>query len=464
MEGVASMTHNEIEVAVKNQRAFFKQGNTLSIEFRLATLKKLKAIVLENEQEILTALKQDLGKPLMESYTSEIGMIITEINNNIKHLRAWAKPKRVKSTALTFPSKAYTYAEPFGVALIVSPWNYPFQLTIVPLVGAIAAGNCCIIKPSEFSQASALCMKKMLNASFDNNYIMVIDGDVTVSKHVLEQKFDKIFFTGSPNVGKLVMEKAAKNLASVTLELGGKSPCIIDTTIDIETTAKRILWGKFMNAGQTCIAPDYLIVHKDIRDQMVNEFKKWLKIFYSDEPKNSPDYGRIINRHHFDRLKSYLNDGTIIVGGDCSEEALYIEPTIIEVTDLNIPIMTEEIFGPILPMIVYQQPEEIEKIIEHNPNPLAFYLFSTDKALTQRLLQSIPFGGGCVNEVLSHIMNHHLPFGGRGTSGMGGYHGKYSFDAFSHKKAVLKKGFSMDIAMKYPPYGDKHTMIKKYVL
>lgn len=459
-----NMEYKEIVKIVNEQKEYFNNGKTLDIEFRLAELKRLKSAIIGNEQEILNALKQDLYKPLIESYTSEIGLIIREINTAIKNLKKWAKPEKIKSTFLTFPSKNYIMAEPFGVSLIISPWNYPFQLSLVPLVGAIAAGNCCIIKPSEYSVASIDVIKKLINNTFDSNYIFVIDGDSEVSKYLFEQPFDKIFFTGSPEIGKIVMERAAKHLTSVTLELGGKSPCVVDKNINIDITAKRILWGKFMNAGQTCIAPDYLIVHKDIKEQLYIALKKWITVFFSENPQNSPDFGRIINKKHFDRLKNYLVESKIIFGGSSNEQKLYIEPSIIEIDDLNSPIMQEEIFGPILPVVVYHKPQDIKEIIARNPNPLGFYLFSTDKMLMKQLIHGIPFGGGCINDVISHVTNHNLPFGGRGTSGIGSYHGRYSFDAFSHKKSVLQNGFIFDMSMKYPPYKDIHTHIRKFIM
>ena len=458
------MSEKEIHEIILSQREFFLTGKTRDINFRMEALKKLKAAILANEQSIINALENDLRKPIMESYTSELAMIINEINFAIKNLKRWIKPTKVKSTFLVFPAKSYIMTEPFGTALIISPWNYPFQLTLVPLVGAIAAGNCCVIKPSEYSKASGSIIKKIICDTFDSCYVSTINGDMEVSQYLLEQRFDKIFFTGSPKVGRIVMEKAAKYLTSVTLELGGKSPCIVDKDVNIEVTAKRILWGKFLNAGQTCIAPDYLIVHKEIKGVLYDSLRKWLKVFFTDNPEGSPDLGRIINIAHFRRLENYLQEGKIILGGSTNEKSLYIEPTVIEVNDINLPVMQEEIFGPILPVIEYSRLEDIECIIANNPNPLAFYIFSLNKETVQRLIKRIPFGGGCINDTISHIINHHLPFGGKGNSGIGGYHGKHSFDAFSHKKSVMEKGFAFDMVMKYPPYKDGHTYIKKFLM
>lgn len=458
------MVKEEIQKILPDQKEFFSSGKTLEINFRLEALKKLKASVAASEMEILDALKADLKKPLLESYTSELGMIINEINFAIKNLKRWVKPVRTRSALMVFPARSYMMAEPFGVSLIISPWNYPFQLALSPLVGAIAAGNCCIIKPSEYSRASESIIKKLIGNTFDSSYIAVIDGDDETGRFLLEQSFDKIFFTGSPRVGKIVMEKAAKNLTSVTLELGGKSPCIVDKDINIDVAAKRILWGKFINLGQTCVAPDYLIVHREIKEALYDALKKWLNIFYTGNPADSPDIGKIINKAHFNRLKGYLGDGRIVIGGGSDEEELFIEPTVIEITDMNVPVMQEEIFGPVLPVIEYFNPEDIEKIVALNPNPLSFYVFSRNKETVRRLIRKIPFGGGCVNDTLSHIVNHHLPFGGRGTSGIGDYHGAHSFMAFSHRKSILQKGFGFDIALKYPPYRDGHKYLRKFLL
>ncbi len=448
----------------KSQKEFFDSGKTLSLDFRLAKLKRLKSAIFTYEPEILQALKSDLNKPLMESYTTELLVINNEINLAIKNLKNWAKPQKVRPTLLTFPSKSYIYSEPYGLSLIISPWNYPFQLALVPLVGAIAAGNCCTIKPSEHSPASTKVLKQIIDYTFDQEYIALIEGEVETSTLLLEQPFDKVFFTGSPEVGKIVMEKAAKHLSSVTLELGGKSPCIVDKNVDLDIVVKRILWAKFMNAGQTCIAPDYLLVHKSIKRQFYLALKKWLLVFFSKKPQTSPDYGRIMNARHFQRLQSYIGEGKTIVGGGSDEAELFIEPTIIEIEDLEAAIMREEIFGPILPVIVYEKPSEIKAVIARNPNPLSFYIFSQDKQFVSRMIESVPFGGGCVNDTINHFMNHNLPFGGRGTSGVGNYHGRHSFEAFSHKKSVLHSSYKFDLKLKYPPYKNMPTLIRKFLL
>ncbi|MTI55659.1 aldehyde dehydrogenase [Geosporobacter ferrireducens] len=458
------MKESKIMGIVTKQKEFFFSGKSRDLRFRLNSLKKLKDTIIKNEQAIVEALEKDLKKPRLESYTSEIGFIISEINYSMKNLNKWARRESVKSPLNLFPSRSYIIKEPYGVALIIGPWNYPFQLTMVPLIGAIAAGNCCVVKPSELSRESAGVIRKIIYEAFDMPYITVVEGGIEVSECLLEQNFDKIFFTGSPSVGKIVMEKAARKLIPVTLELGGKSPCIVDKKIDIDIAAKRILWGKFFNAGQTCVAPDYLLVNNEIKEALYDSFKKWLSVFFTEHPENSPDFSRIINKSHFIRLKNYVKEGKIIIGGQLNESELYIAPTIIEVSDMNSPMMQEEIFGPILPVVSYSGLEEVKRIIRLNPNPLGFYIFSNDKKIAEQLILNIPFGGGCVNDTLSHLQNQHLPFGGIGNSGIGNYHGKYSFDAFSHRKSILEKGYAFDLSMKYPPYKNKHVYLKKLLL
>jgi aldehyde dehydrogenase (NAD+) len=453
-----------IPTILTGQRAFLATGQTRSLDWRLTALKKLKAAILRYESELIAALEQDLRKPLMESYTSELGMVIDEINFALKNLKKWARPQRVKANLLTFPAKSYLLKEPYGVVLIIAPWNYPVQLALSPLVGAIAAGNCSVLKPSELAPATAAILETLIVTTFEPDYIQVITGDAETSKYLLEQHFDKIFFTGSPRVGKIVMEQAARHLTPVTLELGGKSPCIVDKNVDLEVTAKRIVWGKFFNAGQTCVAPDYLLVHQNIKVPLCIAMQKWIRLYYTEHPESSPDLAKIINLHHFNRLKEYLKDGKIISGGQADADHLFIAPTLLEVTDLDAPVMQEEIFGPILPVVKYATLEELFQITNRHPDPLACYIFSKDRKLVAQLLNRIPFGGGCVNDTLSHFLNHHLPFGGRGNSGIGNYHGHYSFDAFSHSKSVIKAGFRFDLPVKYPPYQERHKLMRKFLL
>ena len=458
------MQEKIISDVFKKQRQFFESGQTLDVNFRLEALHKLKTSIINHEEVINNALTADLGKPLLETYTSETGFTLLELNHALKHLKKWVRPRKVRGSLATFPSRSYILSEPFGIALIIGPWNFPLQLTLLPLVGAIAAGNCAVLKASRKTPATAEAIKSIINTAFDEQYIAVLDDSDQDGQRLLDQKYDKVFFTGSPGTGKLVMEKAAKNLASITLELGGKSPCIVDQNINLEVAVKRILWSKYMNAGQICIAPDYLVVHKAIKAAVYEQMISCLHAFFGPDPQKSPDYGRIVNLKELERLSSYLSDGKIIAGGSFNKEKLYFEPTIIEVSNLETPVMQDEIFGPILPVIEFATAEEIEKIIALNPNPLAFYLFSKDRTLVDRLLNNVQFGGGCVNDTLFHLVNHNLPFGGRGTSGIGNYHGRFSFDAFSHQKAILAKGFCFDFAQKYPPYGNIHQQLRKLLL
>lgn len=449
------MQYDYLKDIHNRQKEFFETGKTLELKFRLDALAKLNAAIRDNELLIVEALKEDLKKSPAETYTTELMIILDEIKFVLKNLKRWMKPKRRKTPLLLFPAKSFIYSEPFGTALIISPWNYPFLLTFLPLIGAIAAGNCCVIKPSELSKASEKVIESIIESTFNPAYIKVVKGEKDTGEALLLLPFNKIFFTGSSAVGKSVMEKAAINLSSVTLELGGKSPCIIHKNVDIDVAAKRVLRGKFTNAGQTCIAPDYIIVHEEIKDCFYNALKKWLKIFFSDNPVQSFDYSRIVNERHFLRLTGYLKQGKIVAGGSFDIESLYIEPTVIEVADLEAPVMQEEIFGPVLPVMTFRNFDDIKEIISFNPDPLSLYVFSEDKAFIDNVIKWIPFGGGCVNDTLMHITNRNLPFGGRGESGVGNYRGLYSFEAFSHKKAVVKNSFRFDLSLKYPPYNSK---------
>lgn len=446
-----------VKEIVAAQRKFFETGQTRSIEFRISALKSLRKALIANEDFVLEALNRDLRKSSIESYVTEIGIILYEINYALKNIKNWSKPRKVKTPAAVLPARSQIRPEPYGVALIISPWNYPFNLTFVPLVGAIAAGNCCVIKPSEISEASSDATRKIISETFDEAYITVVEGGADTAGSLLDQRFDKIFFTGSPAVGKIVMEKAARHLANISLELGGKNPCIVDKNVNIDVAAKRILWGKLLNAGQTCVAPDYLLVHREIKEELYASLKKWLSAFFPSGQKNSPDLARIINEEHFRRLKNYLAEGTIVAGGDSDEAELFIALTIIELTDHESPLMEEEIFGPVLPVIGYSEPEDLEKIIAHNPNPLALYLFSGSPEVAEHVINRIPFGGGCVNDTIFQIANNNLPYGGRGKSGLGSYQGKYSFEAFSHRKSIVSRGFRFDPGFKYPPFKNSHA-------
>jgi len=445
---------------IAKQRQFFQTGKTKDVTFRIAQLKILKQLVIENKELIIQALKADLHKPEFETYATEIG-VTKEIDYALKHINNWTKPKKAAVPLNLFPYSAKIYPEPLGVVLIIGPWNYPFQLIISPLVGAIASGNCTIIKPSELAPHTSNLITELIHKYFSSEYIAVVPGAVETSQQLLAEKFDHIFFTGGTAIGKIVMEAAAKHLTPVTLELGGKSPCIIDTDINLEHTAKRITWGKFINAGQTCIAPDYLLVDQKIKPDLVNALQKCLKEFYGENPDVSPDYARIIHQKHFDRLANFLKCGEVIIGGETNPEELYIAPTLLENVSLTDTVMQEEIFGPILPIIEYTDINEAITLINSRPKPLALYLFSQNKNLQKRILQETSSGGICINDTVMQVGVSSLPFGGVGDSGIGSYHGQASFDTFSHYKSVLQNSFPWDINWRYAPYQGKLSLLKK---
>ncbi|MDZ7806103.1 MAG: aldehyde dehydrogenase [Gracilimonas sp.] len=443
------------------QRTYFRSGATRPISFRIHQLETLKKILNEHEEELTAAVYKDFKKPELEAYATEIGILHDEISYTIKKLRKWVKPNKVPGTLINFPSSNYTIAEPYGSVLIVAPWNYPIQLALLPMVGAIAAGNTVVIKPSELSPNTSTVLKKIADAWFKEEFVAVVEGGVEVNQDLLAQDFDYIFFTGSTRVGKIVMEAASKHLTPVTLELGGKSPCIVDGTAKIKTAAKRIAWGKFLNAGQTCVAPDYVLVHSSVKENLLQELKKTIKNFYGVNPKLSPDYARIINQDHFQRLSTYLEDGEIYSGGRYDEEEYYLEPTILTDIKNESAVMEEEIFGPILPVIEFDTIADAIHLVNSRPKPLALYLF-TENSTTERLvLKECSFGGGAVNDVVAHLGNHHLPFGGVGNSGMGVYHGKSSFNTFSHTKSIMRKPTWLDIPFRYAPYKGKLKWIRK---
>ncbi|MTJ52268.1 aldehyde dehydrogenase [Anabaena sp. UHCC 0253] len=448
-----------VEIIAK-QRQFFQTGKTKDVAFRISQLKILKQLVTENKAAIIEALKADLHKPEFESYATEIG-VTKEIDYALKHINNWTKPKKAAVPLEFFPYGAKIYPEPLGIVLIISPWNYPFQLIISPLVGAIASGNCTIIKPSELAPHTSNLIIELIHKYFPPDYITVVPGAVETSQQLLAEKFDHIFFTGGTAIGKIVMEAAAKHLTPVTLELGGKSPCIVDTDINLEHTAKRIIWGKFINAGQTCIAPDYLIVDHKIKPDLIKALQKCLKEFYGENPANSPDYARIIHQKHFDRLVNLLKCGEVIVGGETKAEELYIAPTLLENFSLEDTVMQEEIFGPILPIIEYTDINEAITLINSRPKPLALYLFSQNKNLQKRILQETSSGGVCINDTVLQVGVSSLPFGGVGDSGIGSYHGKASFDTFSHYKSVLQNSFPLDINWRYAPYKGKLSLLRR---
>lgn len=449
-----------------SKRDFFDAGNTKSYDFRIQQLEKLKAAIKKYEKDIFDALYMDLHKSGFESYTSEVGFIYEEINYTIKHLRGWMKPRGVKGSISTMPSKSNIYPEPLGVVLIIGPWNYPFQLILAPLIGAIAAGNCVIIKPSNQSINTSFIIEKIIEEIFPWEYISVIQGSgSTIIPNLIENySFNHIFFTGSPNIGKEILRLASYHLTPVTLELGGKSPAIVHKDANLSLAAKKIVAGKYYNAGQTCISPDYLLVHEDIKEELVEYLIKYIKEFYGQNPKNSKDYGRIINKNRFGILLRYLDDGDIIFGGDSDMDDLYIEPTILECEDMNSPIMKEEIFGPILPILTYKEIDEVVDMVRKNRYPLALYLFTEDIDIEQFIIDRVEFGGGCINNSLLHILSPSMPFGGVGNSGMGSYHGKYTFDTFTHYKSILKSHNKIDVPLRYPPYNHKNLDLVKKIM
>jgi aldehyde dehydrogenase (NAD+) len=452
-------------VITEKMREYFETGVTKSYDFRKQQLLKLKATVQKYEIEIFEALHKDLHKSKEECWITENGFFLSELGVAVKKLSSWMKRVRVGTNLLNIPSSSYIMAEPMGVVLIISPWNYPFQLLLTPLIGAIAAGNCVVLKPSELAPATAALMKKIIDETFDPQYISYIEGDgATVVPELMNNFiFDHVFYTGSTAVGKSIYELAAKNLVPVTLELGGKSPCIVEADADVKTAAKRIAMPKFSNAGQMCVAPDYLLVHHSIKDELVNELKKVIHNFFGDDAQKSDFFGRIINDKQFTRLEKYLSSGKLLAGGKTDKANLYIEPTLLEIDNVLDPIMQEEIFGPVLPILSFTDMEEALKIIKQHKNPLAMYVFTSSAEKEIKWLNAVPFGGGCINNASLHLTNHKLPFGGRGASGMGSYHGKFSFDTFSHKKAVMKTPTWLDLALKYPPYTGKLNLFKKAI-
>ncbi|XCF07894.1 aldehyde dehydrogenase [Tamlana crocina] len=442
------------------QKDFFALQKTKEVHFRIDLLKALKTEIQRNEQAIYDALKKDFKKSEFETFLSEFGLVISELNLAIKNLKKWSKPQRVKSSILTFPSSDYIYKEPYGNVLIIAPWNYPFLLALSPLIMAIAAGNTVVLKPSELTQNTSKLLTKIISTVFPKEITISIEGDAETATQLLAQKWDYIFFTGSVSVGKIVAKAAAKHLTPVTLELGGKSPCIIDGSIDLKLTARRLAWGKFLNGAQTCIVPDYVFVHSNIKSDFIEILKAEIIKMYGENPKTSPDFPRIINQKHFDRLNNLLKNKTIVFGGETDEKMLYISPTIVDNPSFESPIMNEEIFGPILPILSYNSESDIKKIILNQPKPLAFYVFSKHKSFVEKMLKTYSFGGGVVNDTLIHFGNQNLPFGGVGSSGMGQYHGKYGFDTFSHHKSVIKRGTWFDPSLRYAPYKDKLNLVK----
>jgi len=442
-------------------RNFYHSGATRPYAFRRNQLKKLRAAILKHEQELYDALYTDLRKNPEESWVTEAGFLVGSIDTTLKGLREWMQPERVPTNLVNFPGTSRILREPLGVVLIIGPWNYPLQLLFSPLIGAIAAGNCVVLKPSEFAPATAGVMKKIIAEIFPPHYILFTEGDgaAVVPAMMSQFRFDHVFYTGSTTTGKIIYKMAAEQLIPVTLELGGKSPAIVEAGANIKVAARRIALTKFSNCGQMCIAPDYVLVHNSVKDKLVEELVKCVNNFYG-EKNGGYHYGKIINEKQFKRLTSYLQQGNIIHGGRHDISKLYIEPTIMDNVPLEAPVMREEIFGPVLPVIAYDSREEARKIIQNNPDPLAFYLYTNSSDSEKEWLQSVSFGGGCINNSSWHFTNHNLPFGGRGNSGLGQYHGRASFEVFSHRKAVMKTPSWLDPAVKYPPWKGKLKLFR----
>ena len=472
---LTNKTENEIEMnregksqniqeIVKKQKAFFETGKTKDISYRKEALKRLKQAIIEHEPEINQALKQDLNKSEMESYMTEIGMVLSELSHAIKHVKSWSKKKKVKTPLAQFHGSSYEMYEPYGVSLIIAPWNYPFMLAIDPLVGAIAAGNCCIIKTSEYAPATSKVIQKIISEQFKSEYIAVVEGAVEETTELINQKLDYIFFTGSVHIGKIIMQAATKNLTPVTLELGGKSPCIVEKTANLELAAKRILFGKILNAGQTCVAPDYILVQKEMKEPFVEELKKQITHFLGEDALKNEDYPKMIHTRQYERVKELIKNQKILFGGKWDDNTRKVEPTLLDEPDANSMVMQEEIFGPVLPIISFQEIEDAIEFVRKREKPLACYLFTSNKKVEKEILNQISFGGGCINDTIIHLASNYLGFGGVGQSGMGSYHGKKSFLTFSHEKSIVKKYTWIDLPMRYLPYSKaKLKMVKMFL-
>jgi len=447
---------------IEKQRRFFVSGKTRKISVRRKALQRLHDGVVGHQDRLLEALTSDLRKPAAESYLSEVGPLLSEIRHARRRLRRWSRLRRVRTPLICQPAISYIQPEPYGVALIISPWNYPVQLALVPAVAALAAGNCCVLKTSEVAPHSAAALAAMVAEHFPPEHFTVVEGGVETARSLLEQKFDTIFFTGSSAVGKKVMAAAARHLTPVTLELGGKSPCIVESDTDLRLAARRIVAGKFLNAGQTCVAPDYLLVRRRFKSALVQHLSEQVRAFYGNDPRASTDYARIVNDRHFLRLQNLLQDCRILLGGQSHRPQRYFAPTVVDGITTDHALMQEEIFGPILPILTYEHLSEAAEVIRALPRPLALYIFSDHRGERRRLINGLSFGGGCVNDTLMHLVNPHLPFGGTGQSGFGRYHGKAGFEAFSYRKSVMKRPLGFDLPLRYPPYGSLKILRKLF--
>lgn len=446
---------------VSQQHQFFNTGQTLDVAFRKARLLQLKKIIHAHETGLIDALKKDFSKPAFESYGTEIMVLDQEIDHILANIDNWSGTQRVKSARINFPSKSYIKPQPYGVTLIIGPWNYPVQLTLNPALGAIAAGNTAIIKPSEIAPHTSALLADIINSNFDPGFLRVVEGDADATQALLSQPLDYIFFTGSTHVGKIIMKSAAEQLTPLTLELGGKSPTIVDETADLELAAKRIVWGKFINAGQTCVSPDFVYVPDSLHETFCNLIQENIQEFYGNNPAQSDDFARIISDKHFYRLTNLIDPQNVYHGGNTNTDTRYIEPTILTNITWNDAVMQEEIFGPLLPVLKFDDLDQVIEILKSKSHPLALYLFSTDKKNQRKVMQQLRFGGGCINDTVTHLGNPELPFGGMGNSGFGSYHGKASFDTFSHPKSIMKKSNWLDIPLRYPPYKEKIKWLKR---
>ena len=448
---------------INKQREYFSTGETKDINFRIEKLKKLRDVLKSEEEKIFEALKKDLMKSSFESYVTEVAMVYDEINMHIKNIKKWSKKRRVKTPLVQFPAKSFIQLEPYGVVLIIGPFNYPFMLTMDPLIGAIAAGNTVVIKPSESAPETSKILKEILEKVFDEKYVLHVNPErgKEVVEELLKEKFDYIFFTGSATVGKIVMKAASQYLTPVTLELGGKSPCIIDKDCKLELAARRIVWGKLLNSGQTCVAPDYLYVHKDIEEEFIKKLEEEIKNQFGDNPLESKDYSKMVNEREFNRVLSYIDKEKLVFGGNYNRKTFQIEPTILKNVTWNDLVMEREIFGPIFPILPFENLDEVIRLVNSKDKPLAIYYFSEDKNKIEKVLNSTSSGGVTINDTLVHVSSSYLPFGGVGNSGMGEYHGKYSFDLFSNKKGVMNRKTFLDLKIRYAPFQNKLTIVKK---
>ncbi len=450
-----------IKDILKRQHDFFQSQKTKDVSFRKECLKRLQKEIVKREDAICDALYADFKKPKFETLAAETQFVLAELKYTLKKMDSWASPKRVSASWMNWPSSDYIYKEPYGAVLIIAPWNYPFQLALAPLIGAIAAGNTAVVKPSEVTPHTAAVISEIIKTVFDPAHVAVVEGGVDVSQELLAEKWDYIFFTGSTQVGKIVYESAAKHLTPVTLELGGKNPCIVDATANIDLAAKRIVWGKFLNAGQTCIASDYILVHESVKEKLVAALKENITKCYGENVEASPDFSRTVSQKHYTGLKEMLEGEDILFGGHSNDTDNYLSPTLVNEPKMGSKLMAGEIFGPILPIIAYKSEDDIDKYIMNYGKPLAVYVFSDNKTFQEKIIDTYSFGGGAINDTVIQITNKLLPFGGVGQSGIGAYHGKISFDIFSHHKAIIKKANWFEAPVRYPPYNVPIKFVKK---